>query len=73
MHDHLRTVLAAPMTSAGRSAGFRVTVKFQGKEGLIVIDQMRALDKRRCVRRMGALAPQTLRAALAVLREVFAD
>lgn len=73
MHDHLRTVLAAPMTTGSRPAGFRVTVRFQGKDGLILLDQVRALDKQRLVRRLGALPPATLRASLGVLRETFAE
>jgi len=73
MHDHLGTVLAAPMTTGSRPAGFRVPVKFQGKDGSILLDQVRALDKQRLVRRLDALAPTTLRASLAVLRETFAE
>lgn len=73
MHDHLRTVLAAPMTTASRAAGFRVPIRFQGKDGLILLDQIRALDKTRLVRRLGAIAPATLRATLHVLRDVFAE
>lgn len=73
MHDHLRTVLAAPMTTGSRKAGFRVAVRFQGQDGLILLDQVRALDKTRLVRRLGAVSPTTLREALGVLRGVFAE
>ena len=73
MHDHLRTVLVAPMTTGSRPAGFRMPIKFQGKEGLILLDQIRALDKGRLVRRLGALAPATLSATLSVLRDVCAE
>ena len=73
MHDHLRTVLAAPMTTGSRAAAFRVSVKFQGQDGLILLDQVRALDKKRLVRRLGAVPPATLKATLRVLRDVFAE
>ena len=73
MHDHLRTVLVAPMTTGSRPAGFRMPIKFQGKEGLILLDQIRALDKGRLVRRLGALAPATFSATLSVLRDVCAE
>ena len=73
MHDHLRTVLVAAMTTGSRPAGFRMPIKFQGKEGLILLDQIRALDKGRLVRRLGALAPATLSATLSVLRDVCAE
>ncbi|HEY5105316.1 MAG TPA: type II toxin-antitoxin system PemK/MazF family toxin [Caulobacteraceae bacterium] len=73
MHDHLRTVLAAPMTTGSREAGFRVPVRFQGKDGLILLDQVRSLDKTRLIRRLGTVTPKTLIATLAVLRDVFAQ
>ncbi|MDB5480638.1 MAG: Transcriptional modulator of MazE/toxin, MazF [Caulobacteraceae bacterium] len=61
------------MTTGSRAAGFRVAVRFQGQDGLILLDQMRALDKARLVRRLGDVPAATLNATLAVLREVFAD
>jgi len=73
MHDHLRTVLAAPMTTGSHPARFRPAVTFQGKTGLVLLDQIRALDKTRLVRRLGATAPATLKAVLATLGSLFAD
>jgi mRNA interferase MazF len=73
MHNYLRTVMVAPMTTGGRSAPFRIPVSFQGKNGLILLDQMRALDKQRLVRRLGEIERKTLRATLACLRDVFAE
>lgn len=73
MNAHLRTVIAAPMTTAGRPALFRVTVTFQGKQGLILPDQMRTLDKGRLVKRVGRIDPNTLRTVLEVLRKTFAE
>jgi mRNA interferase MazF len=45
LHDHLRTVTVAPMTTASRAAPFRVAVRFGGKDGLVLLDQIRTLDK----------------------------
>ena len=72
MHDYLRTVVVAPMTTAGSAAPFRVPLKFGGKSGLVLLDQLRTLDKRRLVQRLGAVSPATLRASLAALQEIFA-
>ena len=71
MHDHLRTAIVAPMTTGGFPALFRVPVKHAGKKGLILLDQIRTVDKTRMLKRMGALSPSTLSAALAKLAEVF--
>jgi mRNA interferase MazF len=72
MHDHLRTVLAAPMTTGSKPAPFRIAVGFAGKDGLVLLDQIRALDKTRLIKKMGALPSATLTATLTTLQEVFA-
>jgi mRNA interferase MazF len=73
LHDHLRTVIVAPMTTGSQAAPFLVPVRFEPKNGLILLDQLRTLDKRRLRRRLGVVERPTLRATLACLREMFAD
>jgi mRNA interferase MazF len=70
---HLRTIIVAPMTSKGFAAPFRVPVRHGGTKGLIVLDQVRTVDKIRLVKRLGAVSAKTLSAVLATLQEVFAD
>lgn len=72
MNDHLRTVIVAPMTTGSRPAGFRVPLTFQGKVGLIVLDQIRTLDRVRLVKRLGALRSPTLALTLQTLQAMFA-
>lgn len=72
MNLHLRTVIVAPMTTGSRPAGFRIPLTFQGKQGLIVLDQMRTLDKIRLVKRLGALRPPTTALMLQTLQAMFA-
>jgi mRNA interferase MazF len=72
MHDHLRTVIVAPMTTGAQNAPFRIPVSFGGKKGLILVDQIRALDKARLARRLGSVSPATLSATLRTLQETFA-
>lgn len=73
IHNYLKTVIAAPMTTGNRPAPFRIPVSFAGKNGLILLDQMRTLDKQRLVRRLGAVERRTLQVTLARLRDIFAD
>ncbi|MFC3209055.1 type II toxin-antitoxin system PemK/MazF family toxin [Aquamicrobium soli] len=73
IHDHLRTVIVAPMTSGSRPAGFRVPISFQGVEGLILLEQARALDKRRLVKNLGQVPDEVLKQALRVLRELYEE
>ena len=72
LNDYLRTVVIAPMTSKGRSAGFRVPLAHDGKKGLILLDQIRAVDKARFIKKVGEASPKTLIAFLGVLQEAFA-
>jgi mRNA interferase MazF len=72
MHDHLRTVIVAPMTTKSRPAPFRVPVTHDGKKGLILLDQVRAVDKVRLVKRLGSVTTKTLTTTLGLLQEVFA-
>lgn len=73
IHDHLRTVIVAPMTSGSRAAGFRVPVRFHDVDGLILLEQSRALDKQRLRKRLGSVPDATLRQVLQTLRELYAD
>ena len=73
MHDHLRTVLVAPMTTAGRAAPFRIGINHGGRKGLILLDQVRAVDKTRLARKLGVVSAKTLTATLRTLQEVFAE
>jgi mRNA interferase MazF len=73
MHNFLRTVTVVPMTTGSRPAPYRIPVRFRGKDGLILLDQMRTLDKQRLVRRLGAINANTLYLTLAALREMFEE
>lgn len=73
LHDHLRTVIIAPMTSKGRPAPYRVPVTFKRKQGLILLDQIRAVDKLRLIKKEGAVTETTLIHTVRTLQEVFAE
>jgi mRNA interferase MazF len=72
LNEHLRTVMVAPMTSKGFPAPFRVPVTHAGTKGLIVLDQLRTVDKQRLIKRQGAVPAKTLNAVLATLQALFA-
>lgn len=73
MHDHLRTVIVAPMTTGSRPAPFRIPAGFEQKHGFLLLDQVRTLDKQRLVQRLGAVERETLAVTLACLRDMFED
>lgn len=73
LNQHLRTVIVAPMTSRGFPAPFRVPLTHAGTKGLIVLDQIRAVDQIRLIKRLGAITAKTLSLVLSTLQEVFAE
>jgi mRNA interferase MazF len=73
MHDHLRTTIIAPMTTGSHPAPFRIPVSHAGKSGLILLDQIRTVDKTRLAKRLGRVSAPTLAAVLAGLVETFTE
>jgi mRNA interferase MazF len=71
MNRHLRTVIVAPMTTVGRPYPSRVTVTFQGRRGQVAVDQVRAVDRTRMVRKLGKVSTKTALAVSGVLVEMF--
>ena len=73
MHNHLRTVIVAPMTTKSRPAPFRVSLTHAGKKGLILLDQVRTVDKVRLAKKLGAVSAKTLSSVLGILQEAFSE
>jgi mRNA interferase MazF len=73
LNQYLRTVIVAPMTTAGRAYPWRVPCRFQRRSGFVALDQLRTVDTERLVRRLGRLGPQTVTTVLRRLQEFFAE
>lgn len=73
MNEHIATVIIAPMRTKGRDYPTRVNCLFEGKEGQIVLDQVRTVDKVRLVKKLGKVKSDTQKEVLAVLMEMFAE
>ena len=73
LNSQLRTVMVAPMTTKGFPAPFRVPITHAGTKGLIVLDQLRTVDKSRLAKRLGATSTKTMALVLSTLQEFFAD
>lgn len=72
MNKHIRTVIIAPMTSTIKNYPTRVLTTFQGKKGQIVLDQIRTVDKRRLIKKLGSISSAAEKKVLGVLQEMFA-
>ena len=73
MNRHISTVIVAPMTTRGRDYPTRVPCRFQGKEGQVVLDQLRTVDKARLSKSLGRISALTQKRVLATLAEMFAE
>jgi len=72
MNRHIRTVIVAPMTTAGKDYPTRVPCTFKKKMGQIVLDQIRTIDKKRLIKKLGMIDPNTQSEVISVLQRLFA-
>jgi mRNA interferase MazF len=72
MNRHIRTIVIAPVTTKRRPYPTRVTCRFKGRSGQIVLDQIRTIDKERLVKKLGRIDRRAAEAILLVLSEMFA-
>lgn len=73
IHDYLRTVIVAPMTTGSKRAPFRIPLAFAGKKGLVLLDQVRTVDQVRLIKKLGSVNAMTLVATLRTLQLMFAE
>jgi mRNA interferase MazF len=72
INHFLSTAIIAPMTTKGREYPTRISCRFQGKQGQIVLDQIRTVDQRRLVRRLGKFDSKIQMQVIDLLGEMFA-
>ncbi len=73
MNHHISTVIVAPMTAKGRKYPTRTSCTFQGKKGQIIFDQIRTVDQKQLVKKLGAISKGTQEKTLSILQELFAN
>lgn len=72
VNEYLRTVIIAPMTTTERPYPTRIGITFQNKRGQVALDQIRAVDRQRLVRKLGTAPSKTAQSVSTVLVEMFA-
>ncbi len=73
MNENINTVIIAPMTTRSHEYPTRINVKFLGKNGWIVLDQIRTVDKRRLVKRLGKIDKIVIQKVKDVIKEMLVD
>ena len=72
MNHNISTIIVAPMTSKGKKYPTRIACSFQGKNGQIVLDQIRTVDRRRLVKKLGVISKNAQTKTIGLLLEMFA-
>ncbi|MDH3393686.1 MAG: type II toxin-antitoxin system PemK/MazF family toxin [Desulfobulbaceae bacterium] len=73
MNRYIGTVIVAPMTTKGKKYPTRISCTFQGKNGQIILDQIRTIDKKRLVKKLGVISQSAQAKTLSILQEMFAQ
>ena len=73
MNKYISTVIVAPMTTQSRAYPTRVFVRFGRKDGWAVLDQIRTVDKRRLIKKIGEIDNKTIQQIKSVLKEILVD
>lgn len=73
MNRNIQTIIIAPMTTKSHSYPTRVKITFQKKTGWIVLDQIRTVDRRRLVKRLGRVTDDAIKKIKAVIKEMLVD
>lgn len=73
MNNHISTVIIAPLTSRLRNYPTRVPCRVEGKQGQIVLDQIRIVDKSRLIKKITILNKPTQSKILSKLIEMFSE
>lgn len=71
LNAHMGTFIVAPLTSGSHRYPFRIACRFGGKDGHVVLDQIRTVDQKCLGKRMGALTAATMSKTLGVLQAMF--
>ena len=72
MNRFISTIIVAPMTTKGRNYPTRISCTFQGKKGQIILDQIRTVDRKRLVKKLGTISRKAQMNTLLTLQEMFA-
>jgi mRNA interferase MazF len=73
MNESIQTVIIAPMTTKSHKYPTRIQVNFENKEGWIVLDQIRTVDRKRLIKRLGKIKKKDIEEVKGVLQEMLID
>jgi len=73
MNQNISTIIIAPMTTKSHAYPTRIPLTFKGKNGWIILDQIRTVDKRRAIKKLGKISPNKIREVKSVINEMLVE
>ena len=73
MNKNIETVIIAPMTTKSRNYPTRININFDKKDGFIVLDQIRTIDKLRFIKKLGKIDNKYIKEVKKVIKEMLVD
>ncbi len=73
MNRNIQTVIIAPMTTKSHKYPTRIPVTVQNKKGWIVLDQIRTIDNKRIIKKIGKISNETIIQLKSVIKEMLVD
>ena len=73
MNKYLNTIVICPMTSSLKEYPTRIPINHNEKKGMIAIDQIRTVDKKRIIKLLGKLNKTEIKTTKGVIKETFVD
>ena len=73
MNKNISTAIIAPMTTQSHSYPSRILLKFTGKDAWIVLDQLRTVDRKRLIKKLGEIEQKTINQVKSIIKEMLVD
>ena len=73
MNAAIQTIMIAPMTTKSHSYPTRIPIKFEKKEGWVVVDQIRTVDRTRLLKKLGKIRSQEIMQVKSAIQEMLVD
>jgi mRNA interferase MazF len=73
MNKNISTVIIAPMTTQSHFYPTRIPLKFTGKDAWIVLDQLRTVDRKRLIKKIGKIEQVIVNQVKSIIKEMLVD
>jgi len=73
MNKNISTIIIAPMTTQSHFYPTRIPLKFTGKDAWIVLDQLRTVDRKRLIKKLGKIEQVIINQVKSIIKEMLVD